>query len=91
MNKTLLIGAALRIGDVVEQTDCNDRPYGTAYSQMVVINKTDDEITFFRPYVSLSNFTYTGGAIPYIGVNQFTSPTNHPMKYVLIDNIYRGV
>lgn len=42
-----------------------------AYSDATVIDITDKEITLFRPYVQVSDFTYTGGLIPYIGIEKF--------------------
>ena len=74
----------LKIGDVVKHSD-----YETSFDSMTVINKTDEIVKFFRPYVSLADFTYTGGVIPYIGIEQFEAPLNGPSTYDVLDNIYR--
>ena len=77
----------LRIGDVVRLL-CTGEVVDTGFNQLVVINKTEEAITFFRPYVSLGDFTYTGGVIPYIGIERFDAPFRGAV-YILLDNIYR--
>ncbi len=78
----------LQIGDVVILAN-NGEPLQSAGNQMTVINRTDKEITFFRPYVSLADFTYTGGVIPYVGMEKFSVPFGNPSEYFLIENIFR--
>lgn len=50
----------LKLGDRVELFE---GAYGTA----TVIQIEDDKVTFYRPYIHTSDFSYTGGVIPYIG------------------------
>ncbi len=80
----------LVIGDVVELLDVNDQPCLEAYNTMTVINVTDKQVEFFRPYVHLADFIYTGGVLPYVGISQDSVPLNHPAKYWHRGNIYRG-
>jgi hypothetical protein len=82
-----ILDSNLRIGDVVWQLRYDGTPYNEPFNDLTVINKTDSEITFFRPYVSLANFTYTGGVIPYIGISQFNVPIRG-VEYLLRNNIY---
>ncbi len=82
----IIEGSNLKIGDVVK---LNNGSHVSASQEMTVINKTEEEITFFRPYVNLSNFTYTGGAIPYIGIEKFTVFLPNSNTYIIIDNIYK--
>lgn len=57
----------LQLGDIVEVFD---DAFGTA-----VINQIKDgSIHFFRPYGTSEDFSYTGGVIPYIGIETFTRP-----------------
>lgn len=80
----------LQIGDVVNNSDLpiSEIPY----SHMTVINKTENEVKFFRPYVHLGSLVMTGGVIPYVGVETFTVPfsENSPHVFVVLGNIYRG-
>lgn len=75
----------LEIGDVVKLLPVQENEVNL---EMTVINKTTEKITFFRPYVTLANFIYTGGVIPYIGVNQFDVLLNNPCEYMRIANIF---
>ena len=75
----------LKIGDVVRLVPDT----GNAFNDLTVINKTEKFIKFFRPYVSLADFTHVGGVIPYIGVEQFEAYIDSTVEYVLLDNIYR--
>lgn len=76
----------LRIGDVV----CFEHSEASIANQMTVINKTENEVTFFRPYVQLSDFIYTGGVIPYVGTEKFVAPIIRDTEFSLFGNIYRG-
>jgi hypothetical protein len=51
----------LALADVVKVFD-------DAYGYATVTQVTEDEVTLFRPYVHTSDFSYTGGVIPYVGV-----------------------
>jgi hypothetical protein len=42
--------------------------YGTATVKQI----KDGSITFFRPYVHTEDFSYGGGVICYIGIEEFT-------------------
>jgi hypothetical protein len=55
----------LQLADCVEAFD---GPYGTA-----IVKKIEDGlITFFRPYGANASFSYTGGVICYMGIEEFT-------------------
>jgi hypothetical protein len=81
----------LKIGDVVFLLNGDKTISSGAGKEMTVIEKTDNEVTFFRPYVHLADFIYTGGVIPYTGVEKFSVPLGNPCQYLLIANIYRGI
>jgi hypothetical protein len=50
----------LKIGDVVFLLNGDKTISSGAGKEMTVIEKTDNEVTFFRPYVHLADFIYTG-------------------------------
>jgi len=61
----------LRLADtVILDTGSFAAPWRSA----VVTQVTDREVTFFRPYATTADFSYTGGVIPYIGTETFNVP-----------------
>ena len=56
----------LRLGDIVK---LGLGPYADA----TVKNVKDGTVTFFRPYVVSSEFTYAGGVICTIGIEEFST------------------
>lgn len=65
----------LQLGDRVRLFDGDDP--GAAYMDATVINVTEKDVTFFRPYVHIGDFSHTGGVTPYIGTEQFSVPRDH--------------
>ena len=57
----------LQLGDVVQVFE---GPFGSA----VVNQIKDGSVHFYRPYATTDDFSYTGGVIPYIGLEMFTRP-----------------
>ena len=45
-----------------------------SYSTATVKQIKDGYVTLFRPYVHTADFSYTGGVITYIGIEEFTIP-----------------
>lgn len=70
-------GADLRLGDVV-QTAFTSEPYNDATVKTI----NGDKITLVRPYIHTSDFTYTGGVIPYIGYEEYTIFGTSPVRVV---------
>jgi len=58
-------GNELRTGDIVKLFD---GPFGTA----IVKNRTDTEVTFFRPYGHHGDVVMTNGVITYTGTETFS-------------------
>jgi len=56
------------IGDIVRMDVESDRGYG----DMTVYQITDKDVHLYRPYVVTSDFITSGGAIPYIGIEDFS-------------------
>jgi hypothetical protein len=48
---------------------------GLAPWRAAIVNKiTDTEVTLFRPYGTTAEFSYSGGVICYVGIEEFTIP-----------------
>lgn len=47
----------------------------------IVKQVTDDSITLFRPYGHHADFSYTGGVICYIGVEEYTIARDSDVEY----------
>jgi len=63
-SKSLIPLTELAMGDQVKLHDC-------AYGCSTVVNITDDEVTFARPFIHTGDFSYTGGVLYYTGLEEF--------------------
>lgn len=70
--------AQLRLADRVR---LSDGPYGDA----TVSKVTETETTFFRPYVHTADFSYTGGVICYVGIEEFSRPRSENATYFVYE------
>jgi hypothetical protein len=70
--------AELQLRDVVKLSDI---PFAYA----VVRQIADGKIELFRPYATTSDFSHTGGVIPYIGIEQFAIPINDSRTIELVE------
>jgi len=66
----------LRLADTVRIGNATD-----GFTIAVVVKVTDTEVEFFAPYVTTGDFSYTGGVIPYIGVQQWKVPRTMERSY----------
>ena len=64
----------LQLGDMVTQ---NPYQRGAPWSTCIVKQISDDEVTLFRPYGTTADFSYTGGVICYVGIEEFFSSTTY--------------
>ncbi len=55
---------------LTDKVKLGDGPYMTATVKQI---RDDGTVTFFRPYVHTSNFSYTGGVICTIGIEEFST------------------
>jgi len=60
------------------------RPFGK-WSNAIVKQIKDGEVTLFRPYGHTADFSYTGGVICYIGVEEYQIPLTSDAEYELLD------
>ncbi len=78
--QTIINMKQLQLGDTVQYVG-NHFPFKT----QVVKQIKDDVVTFFRPYVHTADFSYTGGVICYIGIEEYQVPVSAPDRYVLLE------
>ena len=74
----LLSSRELQIGDTVR-----DGHY--EWNTKIVKKKDKENITFFRPYGTTANFTYTGGVICYVGIEEYQVPLSDYKDYTLLN------
>lgn len=60
----------LQLGDVVALYP------EMAFSTAIVSNIKDGYVTLFRPYGTSADFSYSGGVIPYIGIEEYKLQIN---------------
>lgn len=59
-------GIELALGDIVL---CS--AHGETYNCATVKQLSEHEVTLFRPYVHTEDFSYTGGILCFIGIEEF--------------------
>lgn len=83
----------LRVGDCVRLV-CGfpktERYVDTSGAPLVVVKAGGEVVKMVRCYSHLSNFTYTGGAIHYVGQETVEVPRDFHTLYLVVDNLYRG-
>ena len=79
MPYTIIVASQMQLGDTVTLEELEDRPFAAA----LVKQMDKDEITLFRPYGVCADFSYTGGVICYIGVEEYKIPRGSATKYHL--------
>lgn len=84
--KLVLKTRELKLGDVVRLLGGN---IGEPWQDQTVINVDGEKVTFFRPYMIVSSFSYTNGVIPYIGVEKYDVPLGNPSSYEWLGNIFQ--
>jgi len=70
--------AHLRLGDRV-RIGSQDDPFNTA----IVKKVTETEALLYRPYGHSEDFSYSGGVICYVGIEEITIPRNGNLWPVL--------
>ena len=61
------------------------RANGSVPHVVTVKQIKDNEITFFRPYTQTGDFSYTGGVICYIGVEEWTESVDSSSEWTLLE------
>ena len=65
-------GSELKVGDRVRLDSLSE------WNTAIVRNVEEHGIRLFRPYGSTSGFTYSGGTICYVGIEDFLCSRNAP-------------
>lgn len=76
MNIVRVKAKDLRLADTV-------RCYTALWNFAIVKNIKDGQVTLFRPYGTTEGFSFTGGVICYIGIEEFEIPANDDVYEVL--------
>jgi len=63
----LIKTSELRLADVITMQGREGKPFNTS----IVVKITDRAVTLFRPYGHTGDFSYTGGVIPYTGIEHW--------------------
>lgn len=51
----------------------------------IVKQVTDTEVTIFRPYGTTADFSYIGGVICYIGIEEYNVSRDSNIEYILLE------
>ena len=70
----------MQLGDVIRNGD-------SPFSDSTVKQIKDNMITLFRPYVHTSDFSYVGGVITYIGIEEYKISVDSDREYQLIQRV----
>ena len=74
--------AELKLRDVVAL-----RVDGAPFNSSVVTQITEDVVKLFRPYATTSDFSYTGGVIPYVGIEQWEIWKDSQTEFELLERM----
>ena len=72
----------LHLADIIRVPSSSaeiDMPWNTA----IVREVTATEVKLFRPYGTTANFSYSGGVICYVGIENYSIPRNDLLYTVL--------
>lgn len=70
----------MQLGDTVRYS-----PFGTAWNVAIVKQIRDGEVKLFRPYGTTADFSYTGGVICYVGIEEYGVPLTSTAQYELLE------
>ena len=78
MEKTLINTDQLQLADVVSRY-----PSGQTCGTCIVKRVVDGHVTLFRPYGTTTDFSYTGGVICLIGIEEYDVEYVQDVQWVL--------
>jgi len=84
MEKKIIKPAEMQLGDRVRMTWDNITP---PFMDSVVKQIKDRNVTLFRPYVTTADFSYTGGVICYIGIDQWNIAIDSSTEFILLERV----
>ena len=69
----------LQLGDTIRIS-----PFGT-WNTAIVKQVTEKEVTIFRPYGTTASFSYTGGVICYLGIEEYRVLRDSSIQYEVLE------
>jgi hypothetical protein len=78
MKPIQILARDLRLADTINLSS-SQGPWTTS----IVKKVTDTEVTLFRPYGTTADFSYTGGVICYVGIEEFSIPRDYHLVTLL--------
>lgn len=70
----------LQLADVVAQ-----HPVGDLWQTTLVTQVKDGKVHLFRPYGHTGDFSYTGGVIPYVGIETYKIEVDSATEWTLYE------
>jgi hypothetical protein len=67
----------LQLADVVDIGSMGSDGWNTAIVKQI----EGDNVTLFRPYGTNADFSYTGGVLCYVGIEQYVVPRSSSMEF----------
>jgi len=80
MEPTLITAKQMQLGDTVQLASG-----AVPFCACTVKQIRDGFVTLFRPYVHTADFSYTGGVMCYVGVEEYTLPIEYSQEYYLLE------
>lgn len=71
MNMPVITPKEMQLRDVCEMLCADGSPFGTGFTTCMVTQVKEDHVELTRPFGVTSNFSYTGGVIPYVGMEKY--------------------
>jgi len=75
--------AQMELGDRVRTVWDQNPPF----SDQVVKQIKDNNVTLFRPYVATADFSYTGGVICYVGIDEWNIARDSKTEFYLLERV----
>jgi hypothetical protein len=75
----------LQLGDTICSRGVADSMPPRPWSTTIVVKIEDGLVHLWRPYGTTADFSYTGGVIPYVGIETYKIEVNDATEWTLYD------
>ncbi len=75
----------LQLGDTVCSHGVADSMPSRPWSTAIVVQIKDGLVHLWRPYGTMADFSYTGGVIPYVGIETYSVEQGSEGQWTLYD------
>ena len=79
----IILPKDMQLGDIVQLNGVDQWEYSTCTVKQI----KDGYVTLFRPFVHTNNFSYTGGVICYIGIEESKISVDSHHEYLLFRRV----